>query len=92
MASQGPEAFYAAVRAQPETPIRFGKAQAVAQTPAGQPDQQLKLPTDEEVGLASRSIWCTWLTLCTGTSSGAQERSYHHSRPSDHSHVTICTL
>ena len=55
MASQSPEAFYAAVRDKPDNPIKFGKAQAVVQTPAGQPDQQLKLPTDEEVGLASAS-------------------------------------
>lgn len=53
MASQGPEAFSAAVRAKPDNPIKFGKAQAVVQTPADQPDQQLKLPTDEEVGQAS---------------------------------------
>ena len=52
-ASQGPEAFYAAIKAKPNNPIKFGKAQAVVQTPAGQPNQQLKLPTDEEVGLAS---------------------------------------
>ena len=55
MTSQGPEAFYAALRAKPDNLIKFGKAQAVVLTPAGQPDQQLKLPTDEEVGLASAS-------------------------------------
>jgi hypothetical protein len=48
MASQSPEAFYAAVKAQPDRPIKFGKAQAVVQTPVGQPDQKLQLPTDEE--------------------------------------------
>lgn len=53
MASQGPEAFYAAVKAKPDNPIKFGKAQAVVQTPAGLPDQKLQLPTDAEVGLAS---------------------------------------
>ena len=49
MAAQGPEAFYAALRANPDNPIKFGQAQAVVQTPAGQPDQRLQLPNDDEV-------------------------------------------
>lgn len=53
MASEGPEAFYAALRAKPDNAVKFGKAEAVVQTPAGQPDQKLQLPNDEEVGLAS---------------------------------------
>ena len=55
MAPEGPEAFYAALRAQPDNPVKFDNAKAVVQTPAGQSDQKLQLPNEKEVGLGSAS-------------------------------------
>ena len=60
MAPQDPEAFYAALK---DNPIKFGKAQAVVQTPAGQDDQKLQLPNDDEVRLTSACMWSSWLHL-----------------------------
>ena len=56
MASQGPDAFYAALRAKPDNPIKFGKEQAVVLTPSGQDDQTLQLPNDGEVGPTSMHV------------------------------------
>jgi hypothetical protein len=49
METTGAEAFYNAVKAKPDSSIKLAKAQAVLQTPAGQPDLQLQLPKDADV-------------------------------------------
>jgi hypothetical protein len=48
METTGAEAFYNAVKAKPDSSIKLAKAQAVLQTPAGQPDLQLQLPNDAD--------------------------------------------